>query len=196
MYSMLCESLISIPICIIDDFLCDPSTNKLIKEKILFTVNFNPVVVLANQVIFADDSNDISSNLLKKLLEINHSDQLASINYQSKSVGDNSKKKRGKSKPRTDTKIDQLTLHLIQNKALKEIRRLDSLSSTRIRHRLTSWLIRVNVIEIKYVQAQHEDLYLTVQIGNRTFWTSTKPKGEVQFNEVQQTHSHLFDFQF
>lgn len=52
-YSMLCESLTSNHVCIIDDFLCDPVSNKLLKVNFIDSIflKFNiDLLILAFQI--------------------------------------------------------------------------------------------------------------------------------------------------
>lgn len=70
-------------------------------------------------------------------------------------------------------------------KIFKALKRRDSLPTNRLRsQRSTSWLVRVNIIELKYIAAHDGSVYLTVQIGDRIFRTSSKSCGQLQFNEL------------
>lgn len=76
--------------------------------------------------------------------------------------------------------------HMPSNmKIFRALKRRDSLATNRLRsHQSTSWLIRVNIIELRYIAAHDESVYLTVQIGDRIFRTSSKSCGQLQYNEL------------
>ncbi len=82
-------------------------------------------------------------------------------------------------------RVDFLKKNLIE----KQLMNLSRLSNA-----ISSWLIRVNIIELRYFEMLNQTqsqialqpvaIYLTVQIGNKTFKSSVKPLKSLIFNEV------------
>lgn len=71
---------------------------------------------------------------------------------------------------------------LLMNQDVKEL--ITQIIGKKISHKLNSWIIRVQLIEIKHLLGNEKNVYCTVRIGNQLFKTSVKPIDKLRFNEV------------
>ena len=68
------------------------------------------------------------------------------------------------------------------------LRSLDNSSSkifaSKLMNKVTSWQVRVQIIEIKYLLGTNEEVFCQVEIGGNKFTTANKRIGSLTFNEV------------
>jgi hypothetical protein len=58
------------------------------------------------------------------------------------------------------------------------------LLTPQLNNKITSWQIRLNLIEIKHLLGNNENVYCSIQIGHQSFTSSVKPIDRLKFNEV------------
>ncbi len=179
LFSMLLESLQTHPVCIIDDFLCDPATSTLLQTKIRFSLEYtkpskdaksfrllvDPGQSTLTQKPESDNRDHVSTHLSKYLKNKKHWN-LSRLN---------NSKEPNLTKLLSNTIIEMS--HLEDKNASEELTRdimkakSDFLMSKTNANIVTSWLVRVNIIELKNVSGRNENVYLTVEIGDKLFRT-------------------------
>lgn len=68
---------------------------------------------------------------------------------------------------------------------------LKSFKESEIKETITSWLIRVNIIKLRHIVGQNENVYMTILIGNKLFKTSVKKNGSLKYDEVIRINQFL-----
>lgn len=68
------------------------------------------------------------------------------------------------------------------NKILENFKK--TFKSSEIKETITSWLVRVNIIKLRHIVGQGENVYMIILIGNKLFKTSVKKNGTLKYDEV------------
>jgi hypothetical protein len=119
-------------------------------------------------------------------LIINNSDSVLSTSKTSTSA--NSTKKRNRLERRFEAEvINELSIldgfsfdkYADEKKCL-----IPHLLTKNLNNKLTTWQVRVHLIELKHILGNNENIYCAIQIGSQTFYSSVKSVDKLKFNEV------------
>lgn len=80
--------------------------------------------------------------------------------------------------------INEILKNLSDSKGLRMNKNVSQLISKRYSNRLTSWQVRVNLIEIRHLLGTNKDVYCIIRIGDQVFRTNTKPIDKLKYHEV------------
>ncbi len=183
---MLLESMMTHSVCIIDDFLCDSSSNRLLSSKINFSLEYVKLSEEAKMICPLPDSAYNYNTTLTKNLDSykQHYSTHLSTYFKTVKLWDFSHpinwKEPNLAKLLSNAIIDMSKLEdkNASDKLDRELKqRSNSLEKNynKFINSVTSWLIRVNIIELRNVSGQNENVYLTVNVGDKLFRTRAKP---------------------
>ncbi|CAF0876645.1 unnamed protein product [Brachionus calyciflorus] len=212
----------------IDDFLSDPKTNLILKNKISFSLRYRrPVEELIDRKyrriieLEEDESNksfirtlDVESDLLnlEELEYMQRSLHGEPVKQVSKKIKNNPlstsfslKNAIGKATlslaqvaynpnyilndetlvDAEDNIVNEHLQNLSNTNNLENIKPSNLLTGKRSFNKLTSWQVRVNLIEIRHLLGTNKEVYCTVKIGdNQIFKSTIKQIDKLRFNEV------------
>ena len=80
--------------------------------------------------------------------------------------------------------INEMLKNLSDSKGLRMDKYVSQLLCKRQSNRLTSWQVRVNLIEIRHLLGTNKEVYCIINIGNQVFKSNTKPIDKLKYLEV------------
>ena len=103
--------------------------------------------------------------------------------------------------PYSNAQANELSAYNMQREKLNNLKNLiekQNSNSSKLKYGISSWLIRVNIIELKYFDIyfqnenfNNENIYFSIQIGDKTYKTSKRSIKNLVFNEVDLFKSYI-----